>query len=110
MSQNRNKLMDLFIGNLSNCVVHEILERAIDEENLREHYNKEFLTSFDIAKRYREKINPKNNKLPLKDLDIIKKKVVQKVNSELRLRIARGYENIDLDDIESVVERLLNKF
>ncbi len=29
MSQNRNKLIDLFIGNLSNVIIHEILLKAI---------------------------------------------------------------------------------
>jgi len=72
MSQNRNKLIDLFVGNISNSVVHMILEKAIDEDNLRKHYDKidednlrkhydkEFSISLDIAKNYREKINPKH--------------------------------------------------
>lgn len=29
MTQNKNKLLDLFIGNLSNTILHKILENAI---------------------------------------------------------------------------------
>ena len=32
MSQNRNKLIILFIGNVSNAIVHEILEKAINNK------------------------------------------------------------------------------
>jgi hypothetical protein len=32
MTKNRKKLIELFIGNLSNSVVHEILERAANEK------------------------------------------------------------------------------
>ena len=55
MSQNRNKLIDLFISNLANSVTHKVLEKATDEENIRNHYTKELSVSLDIAKRYREK-------------------------------------------------------
>ena len=107
MNQNRNKLIDLFIGNISNCVVHEILENAIKEESIRDHYNKELIISLDIAKRYREKINPKNKAFPTKDIERIRKKVIQRVNTELKLRISKGYENINLKDVEVTVDKLL---
>ena len=55
MTQNRNKLIDLFIGNISNSVVHEILEKAIDNEEISRRYEKELTTSLEIAKKYREK-------------------------------------------------------
>lgn len=42
MVQNRSKLIELFIGNISNAVVHKILGKAIDDDNVRNHYNKEF--------------------------------------------------------------------
>ena len=58
MTQNRNKLIRLFIGNISNVVIHKILERAIDIEEVRIKYNKEIKTSFEIAKHYRDQINP----------------------------------------------------
>ena len=35
MIQNRNKLIELFIGNLSNAVVHKILEKAIENELMK---------------------------------------------------------------------------
>ena len=61
MVQNRNKLINLLIGNISNSVVHDILENAIDNEEIANKYEKELTTSFKIAKKYREKINPINS-------------------------------------------------
>ena len=109
MPQNRNKLIELFIGNLSNAIVHEILAKAIDEENIRNHYNKELKVSFDTAKRYREKINPVNTTLPEKDINYIKNKITRRVNSELQLRISKGYENINLCLVEVIVEKDLKE-
>ncbi len=61
----------------------------------------------EIAKRYREKINPINKALPEKDIEYIKSKIINKVNSELKLRIEKGYKNINLDLAEGVVNKLL---
>ena len=108
MTQNRNKLIDLFIGNLANAVLHKILEQAIDDELLRKYYDKELLNSLEIAKRYREKINPINRPLPKKDIEHITNKVINNVNSELKLRIEKGYKNINLDSVEDTVEKILN--
>ena len=58
MVQNRNKLINLFIGNISNSIIHDILERAIKNEEISNRYEKELTTSFEIAKKYRNKINP----------------------------------------------------
>ena len=107
MPQNRNKLIELFIGNISNAVVHEILTKAIDDENIRRHYDKELKVSFDTAKKYREKINPVNTKLPDKDIEYIKKKIITKVKNELLLRINKGYEHINLDLIEEQIDKNL---
>ena len=71
MAQNRNKLIDLFIGNISNSIVHKILEKAINDKELANRYNKELLSSLKIARRYREKINPVNAPLPDKDIEHI---------------------------------------
>lgn len=109
MNQNRNKLVDLFIGNISNSIVHKILEKAIDEENIRKHYDKEFSTSLDIAKRYRERINPINTPLPVKDIVYIKEKIIRKVKVELEQRISKGYQNINLRLIEPIVNDILKK-
>ena len=65
MVQNRNKLMELFIGNISNAIVHEILGKAIDDDNIRNHYNIELKISVDKARSYREKINPVNKVIVL---------------------------------------------
>ena len=61
---NRNKLIEIFISNLANAVIHRILEKAIDEQEIANAYNKEIKNSWKIAKRYREKINPANRNLP----------------------------------------------
>ena len=106
---NRNKLIVLFIGNISNTVVHKILEKAIDDDNIRKHYDKELMVSFDIAKMYREKINPIGIPLPEKDAKEIKQNVAKMVNSELKLRISKGYKNIDLSLIEPTIDEFLRK-
>ena len=69
---NRNKLIELFVSNLTNAVVHDILEKAITIEEIANRYRKEIINSFEIAKRYREKINPVNSNLPDKDKEYIK--------------------------------------
>lgn len=107
MVQNRNRLIDLFIGNLSNSIVHEILERAVNDEELSNRYNKELTTSLDIAKKYREKINPINASLPEKDIEIIKTKTKNKIRAELLLRMSKGYENINLDLVEVLIDKNL---
>lgn len=107
MVQNRNKLIDLFIGNTSNSIVHSILENAIDDVDISKRYDKEIGISINIAKKYRDRINPKNIPLPVKDVQNIRCKIINKVRSELMLRISRGYENIDLESIEKVVNKAL---
>lgn len=107
MTQNRNKLIGLFIGNLANAVLHKILEQAVEDELLRKYYDKELLSSIEIAKKYREKINPINRPLPEKDIGHIKSKVINKVSSELKLRIDKGYKNINLDLVENIANKML---
>lgn len=109
MNQNRNKLIDLFVGNISNSVVHRILEKAIEEENIRRHYDKEFIISLEIAKKYRTKINPINKPLPRKDIVKIKEKIKKKVDAELKLRISKGYTNINLELVEPIINELLSE-
>ena len=107
MTQNRSKLIDLFIGNLSSAIVHKMLNQAIVDEILRKYYNKELLNSLNIAKNYREKIHPLHSALPEKDIEYIKNKLINKVNNELKLRISKGYKNINLDLVEGVVNQML---
>ena len=107
MVQNRNKLIDLFIGNIANAALHKILEQAVDDELLRKYYDKELLNSVEIAGKYREKINPVNRPLTEKDIGNIKSEVINKVNSELKLRIEKGYKNINLDSVEDIVDKML---
>lgn len=107
MAQNRNNLISLFIGNIANAILHKILEQAVDDELLREYYDKELLNSVEIARIYRGKINPINRPLPEKDIEYIRGKVINKVNSELKLRIEKGYKNINLGLVEHIIDGML---
>ncbi len=107
MAQNRNKLIDLLIGNLSNAIVHKILKEAIEDEAVRKHYNGELLSSLEIAKRYREKINPVNEPFQEEDIIDIKSKIISKVNNELKLRISKGYGNININAVEKTTNEML---
>lgn len=109
MAQNRNKLLDLFIGNLSNTIVHKILEAAIENQEIANKYEKELTTSFAIAMRYREKINPTNGPLSEKDQASIKKRIMKRVRTELMIRISKGYENIRLESVQEIVNRFLKE-
>jgi hypothetical protein len=93
---NRNKTLILFAGNLANVIVHRILEKAIDKPEIAQVYTKEMKNSFEIAKAYRNKINPVDKTLPSHDIDELKQKVINKVKAELNLRISKGYKNINL--------------
>ena len=66
-------------------------------------------STIEIAKRYREKINPIDSSFPEKDIDYIKNKIRNKVKAELLIRISKGYENIDLELIEEIIEKYLRK-
>lgn len=107
MTQNRNKLLDLLIGNAANAVVHQVLEEATKEESLKKYYDDELLNSVEIAKNYRKKINPALEPLPEKDAAQIKQKIINKARVELKLRMAKGYENIKLELIEETANRIL---
>ena len=111
MVQNRNKLINVFIGNLTNSIVHAILEKAVkkDKDYLADKYRKELITSFEIAKIYRDKINPKNIPLPEKDISFIEEKIVKRVKAELRIRISKGYQGLNLDEVDKEVSEALKK-
>lgn len=104
--QNRNKLVDLFIGNITNYIVHKILEMAIDNLEIINKYKKESGVSFDIAKIYRDKINP-STKLP--DSIDVKKRIIQRVKIKLNERIKEGYKRINLDLVETITSETLEK-
>ena len=109
MDQNRNKLIELFIGNISNAVLHKILEKAVTDTDIADRYNKEIKNSFEIAKQYRDKINPLIIPLPEKDVNYIKDKIIRKVKAELQIRISKGYKNINLDLVEQIMNELLKE-
>ena len=104
MVHNRNKLIKLMIGNLANAIVHKILEKAIEDDIHRNHYNKEFTNSIEIAKKYRLFINPIERPLPEKDVEDIKQQLYQKVYNELNLRISKGYVGINLELINEFID------
>ena len=105
--KNSNKLIELFIGNIANAIVHSILELAVGAELVADKYRKELASSFEAAKRYREKINPISRMFPDKDVAYIKEKIMARVKSELITRISKGYNNIDLGLIESLTDKAL---
>ncbi|MBI2579552.1 MAG: hypothetical protein HYW27_01485 [Candidatus Aenigmarchaeota archaeon] len=109
MVQNRNKLIGLFIGNLANSVLHSILEKAVNNEELSKRYSKELLTSLHLAQKYREKINPANASLNVKDVKYIKDKVIRKVKSEIHQRTEKGYSNLDVKLVGPLVEKALKE-
>lgn len=109
MVHNRPKLLNLFVSNIANAVVHQILEEAIADENLRDYYDKELSNSIMVAKKYREKINPVDKPLPIKDFHSIKIKIIKKANFEINLRIEKGYTNLDLKKVEAITDKILNK-
>lgn len=109
MPQNRNKLIELFIGNISNSIIHKILEKAVDDKDIADRYGKELTTSLEIAKKYRAKINPADMSLPGKDIEYIKNRLINKVKSELMVRISKGYSNINPDLAEELVDKALEE-
>ncbi len=110
MVQNRNKFIGLLIGNISNAIVHEILEKAISSEpEISIKYEKEIRNSFEIAKIYRRKINPINKSLPEKDVQDIKRKIKRIVANELKLRIYNGYKGINLNLIDINIDKKLKE-
>ena len=109
MTQNRNKLIALLIGNLANALVHQILEEVLGQEIHRKHYHKESENSFTLAKQYRESLNPLEKPLPEKDQLEIKERIIAKIKNELKLRIDKGYQGIDLNKVEPLVEKALQE-
>lgn len=107
MVHNRNKIITLFIGNLSNAILHSILEQAIHQEELTQRYHKESITSLTLAKAYRAKINPLDSSLPARNSTYIREKVLQKVTAELNLRISKGYQQINISLVPEFVDQAL---
>jgi len=107
MALNRKKFIDLFVGNISNAILHRILEKAVEDEIIRKYYDKEFINSLEIAKEYREKINPMHS--ALKEASQIKEIIIKKVSNELKIRILKGYKNIDLRLVEPTTNKVLSE-
>jgi hypothetical protein len=112
MTQNKGKLIDLFIGNASNAILHRILENAIlklNQLDIAGRYRKEIINSYEIAKRYREKINPIFSPLPSSDTAQIKSVLLRRIRSEINIRIEKGYKNLDLASAEQEIDDFLKE-
>ena len=109
MSQNRKKLIQVCIGNSTTVVVHRILGDSTEDTGLKKYYQKEAINALRIARDCREKINPKAEPLSEKDGSIVHNKVVAKVTNELKARIAKGYENVRFEEIETYAVELLKE-
>ena len=55
MSQNKKDIIDRFIGNLSNAVIHQILDKAVQNEEISLKYRKEINISLDKSKNIQRK-------------------------------------------------------
>lgn len=102
MTQNRNKVLSLMTGSLSNAIVHSILELSCDETALKEKYKKEASDSFQIALKFRNRINPLFRLLPQRSL--IEIRVARRVEAELNNRIKRGYVGVDMTLVRTQIE------
>ena len=110
MVQNRNKLIELLMGNISNAIVHEILEKAISSElEISIKYEKEIRNSFEIAKIYRDKISPTETPILDKEREAIRRKIKIIVSNEFNLRISKGYNGINLDLIDITINNKLKE-
>ncbi len=109
MPQNKNKLIELFISNLSTAIIHEILIEAIKDKSkeIADHYQKEIENAINISKKYREKINPIKASLSERNISYIKIKIIRKVKAELINRISKGYKNINLNLVNELVDKVL---
>ena len=99
----------MLVGNVSNAIVHSILEKAIVDSEVKSRYKKEMENSLEIAKRYRLKINPANTTLPEVRAEEIKEKLPRIVKTKLNERISKGYKNINLDRIEEEADAKLKE-
>jgi hypothetical protein len=46
---------------------------------------------------------------PHEDIELLKKKIIQKVKAEVQVRMFHGYKNINVDLIEPLVEEALRE-
>jgi hypothetical protein len=101
--QNKKKIIQHLIGNLSNAIVHKILENAIKDLFISQKYEKEILNSFEVAKSYRSKLNPVDKGINKLEFEKIKKEVSARVRNEIELRRDKGYKNLEGINIEKEV-------
>lgn len=90
---------------MQSCI--KSLRKPLRKSNAKKYYDDELSNSIEIAKSYRERINPVNEPLPENDTAEIREKIINKAEAELKLRIAKGYENINLASVGEVTEKIL---
>lgn len=103
MTQSRRKLLEVLASHLATAVVHRILEKAIDSPEIASRYRKETLNALEVAKKYRERLNPKMGALPEQEMELLRNRVVRKVKAALQVRISKGYTGIRYESIEDEV-------
>jgi len=91
MTQNRNKLLDLFEGNVANAVLHIILDKCNNDENIAKKYVEEWKISLEVARRYRRKINPAHTIFQKSEGEELKRSIISRVRAEVLFRISKGY-------------------
>ncbi len=109
MSQNRKKIINRLTGNLANAILHKVLGEAVQEDNLRAYYGNEFSTSFSLAVKYCEQLNPKTEPMLEKDVKEIREIIMKRVSLELDKRIKKGYQGIANANVEPIMDELLEK-
>ncbi|MBI4139393.1 hypothetical protein HY483_00340 [Candidatus Woesearchaeota archaeon] len=109
MSQNRNKIIDIFVGNTVNAIVHVILQQSISDEDVSKKYLEEVRTSLKSAKKYREKVNPINTVFQRIEAENLKIIIQRKVEKKLHKRIAKGYKDIAIGTVEENVVKILQE-
>jgi len=106
MPGNRKKLIELFIGNISNAIAHEIILACVNEKEVASYYQEEVDNSMRISRAYREKINPVDRTFSKEDIEYIRNKISSRVMAELVSRVSKGYK-IDFTLIDAFVEKSL---
>lgn len=64
---------------------------------------------YEIAKRYREQINPMSRPFSKEDTEAIKEEIGRRVRNELQIRVSKGYKGIYFELIGPVTENLLKE-
>jgi len=109
VSLNKSAIIERFTGQVATLIVHIIIDKSSESEEMHQKYVKEINNSLSLAEKYRNDINPIDRPLHSSDIEYIKQKIYGKVKAELQSRTLRGYENIQWDLINEEIDKLLKK-